>query len=77
MVGLFQSGPRSSVGTKARSTKSHETARKRPVFRGVSCDFVDRLLTVKTKKLQNDPLRLLIGGTQAWLAFATWLTQWV
>ena len=25
----------------------------------------------------SHPLRLLIGGTQAWLAFATWLTQWV
>ncbi|HYH86249.1 MAG TPA: hypothetical protein VEX60_12410 [Pyrinomonadaceae bacterium] len=25
----------------------------------------------------SQPLRLLIGGTQAWLAFATWLTQWV
>lgn len=25
----------------------------------------------------SQPLRLIIGGTQAWLAFATWLTQWV
>ena len=25
----------------------------------------------------SHPLRLLIGSTQAWLAFATWLTQWV
>ena len=25
----------------------------------------------------SQPLRLLIGGTQAWLAFAAWLTQWV
>jgi hypothetical protein len=24
----------------------------------------------------SHPLRLLIGGTHAWLAFATWLTQW-
>ena len=25
----------------------------------------------------SHPLRLVIGHTQAWLAFATWLTQWV
>lgn len=25
----------------------------------------------------SHPLRLLVGNTQAWLAFATWLTQWV
>jgi hypothetical protein len=25
----------------------------------------------------SHPLRLMIGNTQAWLAFATWLTQWV
>ncbi|HEX8492547.1 MAG TPA: hypothetical protein VF658_06870 [Pyrinomonadaceae bacterium] len=25
----------------------------------------------------SHPLRLLIGNTQAWLSFATWLTQWV
>ena len=25
----------------------------------------------------SHPLRLLIGPTQAWLAFATWLTRWV
>jgi hypothetical protein len=25
----------------------------------------------------SHPLRLLIGNTQAWLTFATWLTQWV
>lgn len=25
----------------------------------------------------SQPLRLLVGGTQAWLAFATWLTSWV
>ncbi|HKP38330.1 MAG TPA: hypothetical protein VJT71_15835 [Pyrinomonadaceae bacterium] len=25
----------------------------------------------------TQPLRLMIGGTQAWLAFATWLTSWV
>jgi hypothetical protein len=24
----------------------------------------------------SHPLRLVIGGTHAWLAFATWLTQW-
>ena len=24
----------------------------------------------------SQPLRLLIGGTNAWLAFATWITQW-
>src|ERR1044072_3016573 len=24
----------------------------------------------------SHPLRLLIGGTNAWLAFATWITQW-
>lgn len=24
----------------------------------------------------SHPLRMVIGGTQAWLAFATWLTQW-
>ncbi|MGQ0763649.1 MAG: hypothetical protein ACT4OT_16775 [Acidobacteriota bacterium] len=24
----------------------------------------------------SHPLRMLIGGTQTWLAFATWLTQW-
>lgn len=24
----------------------------------------------------SHPLRIVIGGTQAWLAFATWLTQW-
>jgi hypothetical protein len=25
----------------------------------------------------SHPLRLMIGNTQAWLAFASWLTQWV
>lgn len=25
----------------------------------------------------SHPLRMVIGGTQTWLAFATWLTQWV
>ncbi|MFY9622421.1 MAG: hypothetical protein WAM70_16080 [Pyrinomonadaceae bacterium] len=25
----------------------------------------------------SHPLRMVIGGTQAWLAFATWMTQWV
>ena len=25
----------------------------------------------------SHPLRFMIGNTQAWLAFATWLTQWV
>lgn len=25
----------------------------------------------------SQPLRLMIGGTDAWIAFATWLTQWV
>lgn len=25
----------------------------------------------------SQPLRLIIGGTSAWLAFATWLTDWV
>ncbi len=25
----------------------------------------------------SQPLRLMIGSTHAWLAFATWLTQWV
>jgi hypothetical protein len=25
----------------------------------------------------SHPLRLIIGGTSAWLAFATWLTKWV
>ena len=25
----------------------------------------------------SHPLRLIIGNTQTWLAFATWLTQWV
>ena len=25
----------------------------------------------------SHPLRLMIGNTQAWLTFATWLTQWV
>jgi hypothetical protein len=25
----------------------------------------------------SQPLRLMIGGTHAWIAFATWLTQWV
>jgi hypothetical protein len=25
----------------------------------------------------SHPLRMIIGGTQAWLAFATWITQWV
>lgn len=24
----------------------------------------------------SHPLRMVIGGTQAWLAFATWITQW-
>jgi len=24
----------------------------------------------------SQPLRLIIGGTHAWIAFATWLTQW-
>jgi uncharacterized membrane protein YozB (DUF420 family) len=24
----------------------------------------------------SQPLRLIIGGTNAWIAFATWLTQW-
>jgi hypothetical protein len=25
----------------------------------------------------SHPLRMVVGGTQAWLAFASWLTQWV
>jgi hypothetical protein len=25
----------------------------------------------------SHPLRMVIGGTHAWLAFATWITQWV
>jgi hypothetical protein len=25
----------------------------------------------------SQPLRLIIGGTHAWLTFATWLTSWV
>ena len=25
----------------------------------------------------SHPLRLVVGGTQAWLSFATWLTSWV
>ena len=25
----------------------------------------------------SHPLRIVIGGTQAWVAFATWITQWV
>ena len=25
----------------------------------------------------SHPLRLMIGNTSAWLAFATWLTHWV
>lgn len=25
----------------------------------------------------SQPLRLIVGGTQAWLSFATWLTHWV
>jgi hypothetical protein len=25
----------------------------------------------------SHPLRLVVGGTQAWLSFATWLTDWV
>jgi hypothetical protein len=25
----------------------------------------------------SHPLRMVVGGTQAWLAFATWITQWV
>jgi len=25
----------------------------------------------------SQPLRLMVGGTDAWIAFATWLTQWV
>ena len=24
----------------------------------------------------TQPLRLVIGGTHAWLTFATWLTHW-
>jgi hypothetical protein len=24
----------------------------------------------------SHPLRLIIGGTHAWIAFATWLTHW-
>lgn len=27
--------------------------------------------------IASQPLRLMIGGTQAWLTFATWLTGWV
>ncbi|HSS20552.1 MAG TPA: hypothetical protein VLL54_10790 [Pyrinomonadaceae bacterium] len=27
--------------------------------------------------ISSHPLRLIIGGTHAWLAFATWLTSWV
>jgi hypothetical protein len=27
--------------------------------------------------IASQPLRLIIGGTQAWLHFATWLTHWV
>ena len=41
--------------TKARSTKSHETARK-SAFRDASCDFVDRVPTIETREPQNDPL---------------------
>jgi hypothetical protein len=25
----------------------------------------------------SQPLRLMLGGTSAWMSFATWLTQWV
>jgi len=25
----------------------------------------------------SQPLRIIVGGTQAWLSFATWLTHWV
>lgn len=25
----------------------------------------------------SHPLRLVVGNTQAWLSFATWLTDWV
>ena len=25
----------------------------------------------------SHPLRMVIGGTQAWLVFATWITQWI
>jgi hypothetical protein len=27
--------------------------------------------------IASQPLRLMLGGTQAWLRFATWLTHWV
>jgi nitrate/nitrite transporter NarK len=27
--------------------------------------------------IASQPLRLMIAGTHAWIAFATWLTQWV
>src|SRR5437870_11187513 len=34
----------------------HEVTRKRRVFRDALCDFVDRVPTVETRQLQNDPL---------------------
>src|SRR5207247_7526461 len=34
----------------------HEVTRKKRVFRDASCDFVDRVPTVETRELQNDPL---------------------
>src|SRR5438067_6443660 len=37
---------------KARSTKPHETARRRPVFCDASCDFVDRPLPRNKKKFK-------------------------
>jgi hypothetical protein len=27
--------------------------------------------------IASQPLRLLLGNTQAWLSFAAWLTHWV
>ena len=44
-----------SKAKKGRSTKEHETARKKAVVRDPSCNFVDRDPDQRNIKLQSDP----------------------
>src|SRR5205823_984589 len=54
-AGLLFRGSADLVRTKVRSTKLPETARKRPVFRDASCDFVDRALATEPRKATMKP----------------------
>jgi hypothetical protein len=39
--------------------------------------LIDRTEATRNERLfYTGTLRLIIGGTSAWLAFATWITQW-